>query len=524
MINKELDSVISDAARFAKSRRHEYITIEHLFFALLANEYAVDILKSCKVDTDFLSDKIKVHLESVFKPMPKEIYHEPFETVALARVMDSMITHIRSAQKKEAGVEDFLVALFEEPKSYSVYLLAQQGVDRYDIVEAVTRQREKVLNKPKKNGNLVKFSIDLIEIAKEGKIDPLVGREDELKRMMQVLCRRKKNNPVLVGESGVGKTAIVEGLALKIAKDDVPDILKGASLFALDIGALLSGAKYRGDFEKRLKGVLEEIEEIENALIFIDEIHTIVGAGSTSGGSMDLSNLLKPVLASGKLKCIGATTYAEYRNFFDKDKALSRRFAKIDIDEPSIEDTYKIILGLKSRYEKHHNVKYTPSALKSAPELAKRYINDRFLPDSAIDLIDETAASFHLTAKKRRSVTVKDIESTLSKLANIPARRVSIDDKENLRNLESNLKTKVFGQDSAIKQLSNAVKRARAGLSDPNSPMGVFLFLGPTGVGKTEVAKQLSNQLGINFERFDMSEYMEKHTVSRLIGAPPGNV
>jgi len=388
MLNKELNSVLNEALEFAKNSRHEYVTIEHVFFSLLTNEQAIELLKKLGADTEFLHERIKTHLDSVFKPLPEDNYHDPFETVALARVIDSMITQIKGAEKKQANVGDLLAALFEEERSYSVYLLKQQGISKLEILEALTEEKhkeEKIVT-PKEDGDLANYTVNLNEVAKSGKIDPVIGREDELNRVMQVLCRRKKNNPLLVGEPGVGKTAIIEGLALKIIGNETPDILKNASLFSLDIGGLLSGTKYRGDFEKRLKGVLSELETIDNAILFIDEIHTIVGAGSTSGGSMDLSNLLKPALASGGIKCIGATTYGEYRNFFDKDKALSRRFAKVDVDEPSIEDTYQILQGLKEKYEDHHNVTYSDKTIRTAVELSKKHINDRFLPDSAIDL------------------------------------------------------------------------------------------------------------------------------------------
>ena len=524
MLNKELNSILNEALEYAKKSRHEYVTIEHVFYSLLTNEYAIEILKECEADTDFLHERIRTHLDSVFKPLPEDNYHDPFETVALARVIDSMITGMKGAEKSEANVGDLLVALFEEERSYSVYLLKQQGVAKLSIMEAITKDKHDEITTLKEDGELANYTINLNKLAKSGKIDPLIGREDELNRVIQVLCRRKKNNPILTGEPGVGKTAIVEGLALKIVNNQTPKILKNATIFSLDIGGLISGTKYRGDFEKRLKSILEELEEIDNAVLFIDEIHTIVGAGSTSGGSMDLSNLLKPALASGNIKCIGATTYSEYRNFFDKDKALSRRFAKIDVEEPNLDDAYKIVLGLKDKYEEHHGVKYSNLALKTSVELAKKYINDRFLPDSAIDLIDEVAASFHLDDQKRSNVTVKDIESVIAKIANIPSRQISSDDKEILKNLEHELRSKVFGQDEAIKELVVAVKRSRAGLGKSNSPIGSFLFAGPTGVGKTEVAKQLSEALGIHFARFDMSEYMEKHTLSRLIGAPPGYV
>ncbi len=530
MLNKELNSVLNEALEYAKKSKHEYVTIEHVFYSLLTNDQAIALLKKCGADTDFLYERIKTHLDSVFKPLPEENYHDPFETVALARVIDNMLTSIKGADKKQASVEDLLIALFDEERSYSVYLLKQQGISRLMIMEHVADERYeqksevKKESEPKEDGDLSNYTVNLNALAKSGKIDPVIGRDQELDRVMQVLCRRKKNNPLLVGEPGVGKTAIVEGLALKILNDETPEILKNASLFSLDIGALLSGTKYRGDFEKRLKGVLSELEGIENAVLFIDEIHTIVGAGSTSGGSMDLSNLLKPALASGGIKCIGATTYSEYRNFFDKDKALSRRFAKIDVNEPSIEDSFLILKGLKEKYETHHKISYPDETLQSAVELAKKHINDRFLPDSAIDLIDEVGASFHIHKKDRSEVVVTDIEEVVSRMANIPTKQVSSDDVKVLQNLESELKSKVFGQDEAIVELAKAVKRGRAGLGRPNAPVGSFLFVGPTGVGKTEVAKQLAQSLGIHFERFDMSEYMEKHNVARLIGAPPGYV
>lgn len=533
MLNEELNTVLGQAVDFAKEQRHEYITTEHIFYALLSNENIIKILQTCGGDVDSFMYNLKRHFESNFKPLSKENLHDPFETVALTRVIDKMIAHVKSAQKEQANVGDMLVALFKEERSYSVYLLHAQGISELDVMQAVgmegNEQPKKTIHVKIKKGedqkeSLEKFTVNLVKIAEKGKIDPLIGRDDELSRMMQVLCRRKKNNPLLVGEPGVGKTAIVEGLALAVANKKTPKVLENASLFALDIGSLLSGTKYRGDFEKRLKGIITELEKIDDAIIFIDEIHTIVGAGSTSGSSIDLSNLLKPSLASGKLRCIGATTYGEFRNFFDKDKALARRFAKIDIDEPSIEDSYKIVLGLKEHYEKHHGVKYPQKVLKSSVTLAKKYLRDKFLPDSAIDLIDEVGASFRLMSRKRVQVGMSDLEETLSKMANIPNIQVSSDDVGMLKDLSKELKNRVFGQNRAIDVLSDAIKRSRAGLGSPESPIGAFLFAGPTGVGKTEVAKQLANVLGVHFERFDMSEYMEKHTVSRLIGAPPGYV
>ncbi len=525
MVSQELNILFSDAINFVKKHKYEYITIEHIFFAMLKNDSIREVLKSCGADTDEISNELRKYF-TIHSPvvLDKENY-EPFESVSLGRVVENMMLHSKSAGKIEANIFDLLVSIFQEEHSYSAWLLQKQGVSRLEILEAVTNATTPE-QKEKENGDsaLVKYCLNFIELAKEHKLDPLIGRVDECKRVIQVLCRRKKNNPLLVGEPGVGKTAVVEGIAQMIVAQQIPQILKGASLYALDMGSLLSGTKYRGDFEKRLKEILKELENEQNAILFIDEIHTIVGAGATSGGSMDLSNLLKPSLASGKLKCIGATTYGEFRNFFDKDRALSRRFAKIDIDEPSLEDSYKILLGLKGSYEEHHGVKYPNSVLKTSVELAKKYINDRFLPDSAIDLIDEVGASFHLLKRKRKSVSIVDIENILEKIANIPNRHINANESEVIATLEGNLKSKVFGQDEAIHALVRAIKRSRAGLGSVEAPIGAFLFAGPTGVGKTEVAKRLALELGVNFERYDMSEYMEKHTVSRLIGAPPGYV
>jgi ATP-dependent Clp protease ATP-binding subunit ClpA len=528
MVSQELNSIFSDAISFAKENRHEYITVEHIFFALIHNQNIVEVLNECGVDVEALRQSLQSYFAQNIEKISETNNFEPFETVSLTRVIESMMIHVRGAGKSEASLTDMLIALFDEEHSYSVQLLKQYGVEKLDILEIVTNHEDPSVkeqsNMEDKKSALEMYTVNLVDLALKDKIDPLIGRVDEVQRLMQVLCRRKKNNPILVGEAGVGKTAIVEGLALKIAKNETPKILEDAKLYALDIGSLLSGAKYRGDFEKRLKDVLTELKAKPNAILFIDEIHTIVGAGATSGGSMDLSNLLKPSLATGELKCIGATTYSEFRNFFDKDRALSRRFSKLDVSEPSVDDAYEILLGLKGRYEEHHGVKYPQKVLRSSVELAKKYINDKFLPDSAIDLIDEVGASFHLLKRKRKAVSVHDIESILARVTNIPPRSVSSDETELMRDLESKLKAKVFGQDEAIANLVTAIKRSRAGLSNPESPVGSFLFSGPTGVGKTEVAKQLAEQLGIHFERFDMSEYMEKHTVSRLIGAPPGYV
>ena len=528
MISNQLNSIFKEAVRYAKSHRHEYLTVEHVFLALLNSKEGEAILKEAGADVVTLRKKLMQHLQNSLKPLPQNVVREPFETVALSRVIENMIRHIQSAEKKEATVGDLLAALFDEEHSYSVYLLKEQGISKLDILEIISHHPEITESKKAKKKNeesyLEKFTIDLLQEAKEGRIDPVIGRDDEIERVMQILCRRKKNNPLLVGEPGVGKTAIAEGLALQIAKGAIPDVLEGAKLYSLDMGALLAGTKYRGDFEKRLKGVIEELKSIDNAILFIDEIHTIVGAGATQGGSMDASNMLKPALASGAIKCIGATTYAEFRNFLQKDRALSRRFAKVDVKEPDLETTFKILKGLKSKYEAHHRVKYHLSALRSAVELSDKYINDRQLPDKAIDLIDEVGASFHLLKKKRRVVTTNDIEDVIAKMLHLPPQRVSNDDLQILQNLEERLKSKVLGQEEAVDAIAIAIKRSRAGLNPPNKPIGSFLFVGPTGVGKTELAKELARMLGVHFERFDMSEYMEKHAVSRLIGAPPGYV
>ena len=530
MVSQELNFVLNDAVTFVRQHRHEYITVDHLFFVLLNNEHVAGVLMNCGLSISFLKNAMENHLaqHSNETSMNKEEY-EPLETIALRRVIESMMLHVKSAGKQEANVYDLLIAMMDESNAFCVSLLMQHGIDKLAIIEEVTAQvqpheKEDDQDEDAYEGALKKYTLDLIALAEQKKIDPLIGRSEELKRAMQVLCRRKKNNPLLVGEPGVGKTAIVEGLAQKISQNAVPEILKNTPVYALDMGALLSGTKYRGDFEKRLKDILNELEHHEGAILFIDEIHTIVGAGATSGGSMDLSNLLKPALVSGKIRCIGATTYSEFRNFFDKDKALSRRFAKIDVLEPSLEDAILILQGLKNQYEKHHGVKYSNEVIKSTVELAKKYINDKFLPDSAIDLIDEVGASFHLEKKKKKVVELSDIEAVLAKIANIPARSISQDESVVIEHLQERLKRKIFGQDEAIIALTRAIKRSRAGLGNPTSPIGAFLFTGPTGVGKTEVAKQLAYELGVHFERYDMSEYMEKHAISRLIGAPPGYV
>jgi ATP-dependent Clp protease ATP-binding subunit ClpA len=459
------------------------------------------------------------------EPLPEDAEQDPFETVALARLIDGMLQHVRSAQKESADVGDLIAAVYEEHHTYACMLLEEYGIERVDVLEAIShRDDDAFADESQSDGALQKYAINLIAQAKKGKIDPVIGRLNEIERSIQTLCRRKKNNPLLIGEPGVGKTAIAEGLALKIVSGDVPELLKDAEIFALDLGAMLAGTKYRGDFEKRLKAVMDEAAEHPNAILFIDEIHTIVGAGAVGGGSMDASNQLKPALASGAIKCMGATTHAEYRNVFEKDRALSRRFARIDVGEPSIEESFLILKGLKERYEKHHGVKYTDKALRCAVELSKKYITDRFLPDVAIDLIDEAGASFHLKTHKRTTITPHDIENIIEKMTGIPTSKMGSDERLKLSSLEEELKALVIGQDHAIAQVVKAIKRSYAGLNPVHKPIASFLFAGPTGVGKTELAKSLSEVMGIYFERFDMSEYMEKHALSRLIGAPPGYV
>ena len=523
MISSDLNALFQKALSFAKDQRHEYLTIEHVFLALLTSSDGADILNQCQADITFMREKVGEYIMQSMTPLPDELEQDPFETVALSRLIDRMIRHVQSAQKKEAHIGDLLAAVFEEKHSFAYTLLNEQEIERVDVLEVISHQESKQ-GQTSEETALETYCMNLLEKAKDGSIDPIVGRATEIDRTIQVLCRRKKNNPLLLGEPGVGKTAIAEGLALKIVAGDVPEILKNAQLFALDLGTLIAGTKYRGDFEKRLKAVMKELEDLPHAILFIDEIHTIVGAGSVSGGSMDASNQLKPALASGALTVIGATTYAEYRNALDKDKALSRRFAKIDVKEPSIEDSVEILKGLRDRYEKHHKVSYSDESLLSAVELSKRYITDRFLPDVAIDLIDETGASFHLKKKHDAKVDVEDIEATIARIVQIPASLVSQDDLKLLKDLEKKLHKQVIGQDNAVTLVSQAVKRGRAGLNDGTKPVASFLFSGPTGVGKTELAKSLAGILGVHFERIDMSEYMEGHAVSRLVGAPPGYV
>jgi len=524
MISQELNDIFQKSILYAKELKHEYLTIEHVFYQLLISKDGTDIIFAAGGDIQKMKENIKDYIYTNIDPLPEDVNIDPIESVALSRLIDNMIKHIQSSQQNSADIGDLLAALFEEENTFAYMLLNEYHISRLDILEIISHQDVEEDESTKDDETyLSKYSIDLLQKAKEGKIDPVIGRESEIQRVTQILCRRKKNNPILVGEAGVGKTAIAEGLALNIVAGTVPKIIKKSKLYALDLGSLLAGTKYRGDFEKRLKGVMDELKATPDAILFIDEIHTLIGAGATSG-TMDAANQLKPALASGELRCMGATTFAEYRNGFEKDKALSRRFAKVDINEPSIKTSIKILKGLKSKYEEHHKVKYSDKALKTAVLLSKRYITDRFLPDTAIDLIDETAASFHLLKKRRNKVSAQDIENTISKIVGISNTKVTKDETSSLINLEEDLKAKVIGQENAVIAVSKAIKISKAGLTPEGKPIASFLFSGPTGVGKTELAISLSKTLGIHFEKFDMSEYMEKHALSRLVGAPPGYV
>jgi ATP-dependent Clp protease ATP-binding subunit ClpA len=535
MISKELRNIFAQAVSYAKKSRHEYLTIEHVFLMLIHDEVIENLLLDLGLDKNKIFNQIKKHIEENTPVFPENIEDEPIETITLTSTIENMVAHTQSSGRRNAGVEDMFVAILKDEKSYATYVLKSAGVERVDILEEISHKEDsddfdelQDKDDSKENKVLDKNSTELVALAKKGEIDPVIGRVSEINRVIEILSRRKKNNPILVGEPGVGKTAIAEGLALEIANKRVPEFLEDAKVFSLDMGSMVAGTKYRGDFEKKLKGLLKEVTKIPNAILFIDEIHTIVGAGSVSGSSMDASNILKPMLANGKLRCIGATTFSEYRNDFSKDKALSRRFAKVDINEPSLEDTVTILEGLKSKYEDFHGVKYNKSAIETAVELSKKYINDRFLPDSAIDVIDEVGASkkieYSTVNKKNIMITQKDVENTVARMAHIPSKSTTKSDITLLRNLEKNMQKRVFGQDSAISTIVQSIKRNKAGLNIDKKPIGSFLFTGPTGVGKTEVAKELSTQLGIHFERFDMSEYMEPHTISRLIGAPAGYV
>jgi ATP-dependent Clp protease ATP-binding subunit ClpA len=558
MLSRNLEQTLHRALAFANERRHEFATLEHLLLALVDDQDAVAVMKACGVDLDRLREDLTTYLNNELESLVLDRPEDAKPTAGFQRVLQRAAIHVQSSGREEVTGANVLVALFSERESHAVYFLQEQEMTRLDAVNYIShgiakvgrseerrvRGAEEDREKDKKEGRrssggsgssskkekkseaLESFCVDLNKKARDGKIDPLIGREAEVERTIQILCRRTKNNPLYVGDPGVGKTAIAEGLARRIVNGEVPDVLKDATIFSLDMGSLLAGTRYRGDFEERIKAVLTELEKHEGGILFIDEIHTVIGAGATSGGSMDASNLLKPALQSGGLRCIGSTTYKEFRNYFEKDRALVRRFQKIDVNEPSVPDAIKILMGLKPYYEKHHRVRYTAEAIKTAVELASRYINDRKLPDKAIDVIDEAGAAQMLVSESRRKkvISVKDIEGVIAKIARIPPKTVTSNDRQGLKDLEGDLKGVVFGQDKAIEALASSIKLSRAGLREAEKPVGSYLFSGPTGVGKTEVARQLARIMGVELIRFDMSEYMERHTVSRLLGAPPGYV
>jgi len=545
---QNLEKTLHQALADASERRHEYATLEHLLLALVEDEDAKQVMLACGVEIAELGAAVRQYLDQEYQSLKSDDDADPQPTAGFQRVVQRAILHVQSSGKDTVTGANVLVALFSERDSYAVYFLQQQDMSRLDAVSFISHGigkggkqieansakgadearggEESAKESNKKETALDQFTVNLNKRAENGKIDPLIGRGPEVDRTIQILCRRSKNNPLYVGDPGVGKTAIAEGLARKIVEGEVPDVLLDAVIYSLDMGSLLAGTRYRGDFEERLKQVVSELEEMPEAILFIDEIHTVIGAGATSGGAMDASNLLKPALSGGTIRCIGSTTYKEFRNHFEKDRALLRRFQKIDVNEPTVEDTIKILKGLRSAFEDHHKVKYTPDAIKTAVELSARYINDRKLPDKAIDVIDEVGAMQMLVppSRRKKKITAKEIEAVIATMARIPPKSVSSDDKRALENLERDLKHVVFGQDPAVKKLSTAMKLSRAGLRDPDKPIGSFLFSGPTGVGKTEVARQLASIMGIELKRFDMSEYMERHSVSRLIGAPPGYV
>ena len=537
MLDSELEKNLNDAFKLAHKKKHEFVTVEHLFLSLLDNNEALEVLNYCSADVEALKKNLETYITETTPVISEEDDLEIQPTLGFQRVLQRAVFHVQSSGKKEVNGANLLAAIFSEKESHSVYLLQQEGITRLDVVsfishgkddeefeeESLTEDKNK---KSRDSSALEAFTLNLNQEAIEGKIDPLVGRKAEVERVIQILARRNKNNPLLIGESGVGKTAIAEGIAKLIVENKVPELVKESTIYSLDMGALLAGTKYRGDFEKRLKLVLKELEEKGNSILFIDEIHTVIGAGATSGGVMDASNLLKPALSKNTLRFVGSTTYKEFRGIFEKDRALSRRFQKIEVLEPTVDETIKILKGLKSRFEKHHNIKYTENSLKAAAELSSRYINDRYLPDKAIDVIDEAGAKQQLLPKSKRKKTISeiDVEKIVASIARVPEKTVSSSDKVSLEKLEENLKRVIFGQDQAISSLAASIKLSRAGLGLVEKPVGSFLFSGPTGVGKTEVSKQLALIMGIEFIRFDMSEYMERHTVSRLIGAPPGYV
>ncbi|MBN58437.1 MAG: ATP-dependent Clp protease ATP-binding subunit ClpA [Thalassolituus sp.] len=543
MLNRELEQTLNEAFKEARSKRHEFMTVEHLLLALLDNDAASTVLQACGADIVKLRKDLDDFVDSTTPLIPETNGEQETQpTLGFQRVLQRAVFHVQSSGKTEVSGANVLVAIFSEQESQAVYFLKQQNIARIDVVNYISHGISKVsgpeegadqaaenLDEEADAGSksaLEGYATNLNRLAREGKIDPLIGREFEVNRLVQILARRRKNNPLLVGDSGVGKTAIIEGLAKRIVDEEVPDVISDAVVYSLDMGALLAGTKYRGDFEKRFKALLAELKRQPHGILFIDEIHTIIGAGAASGGVMDASNLLKPLLSSGEVRCIGSTTFTEFRGIFEKDSALTRRFQKIDVAEPSVEDTYKILKGLKSRFEEHHKVKYTDKALKAAAELADRYINDRNMPDKAIDVIDEVGALQQMVppSKRKKTINVGEVEEVVAAIARIPPKSVSASDKELLFGLEDKLEMVVFGQNEAIQTLSTAIKMSRAGLNSPQKPIGSFLFAGPTGVGKTEVTKQLASVMGMELVRFDMSEYMERHTVSRLIGAPPGYV
>lgn len=544
MLSKELEFTLNLAFKEAREKRHEFMTVEHLLLALLDNPSAVSVLRACGSDIDRLRSELTTFIDETTPLIPANDHErETQPTLGFQRVLQRAVFHVQSSGKSEVTGANVLAAVFSEQESQAVYFLKKENISRLDIVNYIAHGISKIsddeppeemqhpddemsMEEQTSQSPLEAYTVNLNIKAKTGYIDPLIGREDEVLRVVQILCRRRKNNPLLVGEAGVGKTAIAEGLAKMIEDGEVPQILEGSTVYSLDLGSLLAGTKYRGDFEKRLKAVLSQLRRDKGAILFIDEIHTIIGAGAASGGVMDASNLIKPLLASGELRCMGATTYQEYRGIFEKDRALARRFQKIDVVEPTVDQTYEILKGLKTQFEKHHDIKYSPRALRAAAELGARYVNDRFLPDKAIDIVDEAGAYQRLlpASRRKKTIGVKDIEEIVSKIARVPSKTVSSSDKDSMRNLERDLKMVVFGQDPAISTLAAAIKMSRAGLADPRKPIGSFLFAGPTGVGKTEVTRQLAKIMGVQLLRFDMSEYMERHTVSRLIGAPPGYV
>ncbi|MDT8404956.1 ATP-dependent Clp protease ATP-binding subunit ClpA [Sulfuriflexus sp.] len=542
MLNKELEFTLNLAYRETREKKHEFMTVEHLLLALLDNPEASAVLHACGTNLMDLKVELEKFLDETTPILSQTDDRETQPTLGFQRVMQRAVFHVQSSGKKEVTGANVLVAIFSEPDSQAVYFLNKQGVTRLDVVNYISHGISKVDSDENEDdfapeldeegedqqqkSPLENYAVNLNEQAAQGKIDPLIGRQQEVQRTVQILCRRRKNNPLYVGEAGVGKTAIAEGLAKMIVDAEVPDVLLDATIYALDLGALLAGTKYRGDFEKRLKAILKQLKREPHAILFIDEIHTIIGAGAASGGVMDASNLIKPMLASGELKCIGSTTYQEYRGIFEKDRALARRFQKIDVNEPSVEETVQILMGLKSRFEEFHEIRYTRQALRAAAELADRYINDRHMPDKAIDVIDEAGAHQRLrpASKRKKTISVGDVESIVAGIARIPPKSVSSSDKDMLRNLDDDLKMVIYGQDQAIDSLSTAIKMSRSGLGTQDRPIGSFLFAGPTGVGKTEVTRQLARIMGVELIRFDMSEYMERHTVSRLIGAPPGYV